>query len=136
MSLSDMVDWIMERVPKLIGITFTLLVLVFIFGLTLQLFRIPIVESRGSHTVQITAIEDNGILWQTTKVYVKTDVAQSQEEVYCLDRKEESYQVLRTSLEQYSRERTKVTINFVDYMSNGIFHCDAATIAIISEVNT
>lgn len=37
----------------------------------------------GSHVGIVTAVENNGLIWKTTDVYVKSDATASSEDVYC-----------------------------------------------------
>jgi hypothetical protein len=38
----------------------------------------------GQQTAYVTAIEQYGTIWKTTRVYVKSDLAASKEDVYCV----------------------------------------------------
>ena len=78
----------------------------------------------GKHFGQVTAIEDNGIWWKTTSVYVKTDISSSQEDIYCLDKTKENYEVLKSNLENLARNREKITLTFYDELLIGWWRCN------------
>ena len=73
----------------------------------------------GEHTGYVTAVETTGVFWKTGTAYIKTDPQSSQEDAYCI----QSPQVYN-QLEQYSESRAKVTVDYVDYLSKGIAHCN------------
>jgi hypothetical protein len=84
----------------------------------------------GKHVGQITAIEDSGIIWKTTTVYVKSDISSSQEDKYCLIDKS-----LLQKLNLFARNSTKVSLYYDSWLINGWQNCGDEA-AIITEVNS
>ena len=41
----------------------------------------------GEHTGFVTAVEKNGAFWKTGRVYIKSDLSSSQEDIYCVSAK-------------------------------------------------
>lgn len=85
----------------------------------------------GRHYGQVTAVEDNGLIWKTTTVYFKSDISSSQEDKYCLDKKQPGYDELRKRLESAAKNHTRITIEFYSVLSAGWKRCDGEP-AIIS----
>jgi len=64
----------------------------------------------GSYDGQITAVEENGIIWFEHAIYVKSVVSSSQEESYCIgDRLD-----LLPTVEELSKTKARVTIKYRD----------------------
>lgn len=70
----------------------------------------------GKHTGFITAIQQNGIIWKNYRVFIKTSLDSSQEDVYCINRNEKA---LVDALRQAQEGRIRVTIEYNSY--NNIF---------------
>lgn len=88
-----------------------------------------VTTENGKHTGYVTAIETNGWIFKTDSVYFKTETESSQEDRYCIIDEE-----VKNKLEQYQKERKRVTIKFYDWMYRGIKNCKSDDIAIISGV--
>jgi len=120
---------------KAFGVLGAILTLILIFILigSVILFWIiglhVLITENGRHTGYVTAIETNGWLFKTDSVYFKTETESSQEDRYCIIDKE-----LKTRLEQYQKEKKRITIEFYDWMFYGIKYCKGEDIAIISGV--
>lgn len=84
----------------------------------------------GEHTGYVTAIESEGIWWKTKNIYIKTDVSSSQEDRYCLMVSEDVEEKLRDT----SRNGTKVTVVFKDYLIRGWANCSDASAAIVTGI--
>jgi C4-type Zn-finger protein len=85
--------------------------------------------SNGKHNGQITAVEKSGMLWQTYNVYVKSDISSSQEEKYCVEDVS-----LIPKLENFSKERKKVTLIYRDELYVAPWRCDMDREGIITNV--
>lgn len=48
----------------------------------------------AEHTGYITAVEKNGLIWPTGRVYVKSELSSSQEDAYCVE-DENVYKLLK-----------------------------------------
>ena len=83
----------------------------------------------GEHNGQITAVEQQGLIW-TDKyaVYVKSDISSSQEEVYCLE--SDKPEVLALA-KQLSKDRKRVTIHFHDEFVVAPWRCGDSSAGII-----
>lgn len=109
----------------------------FVISAIMGIFRIPVETSSGSHTVQVTAIEKTGLFFKTDVVYVKTDLASTQEEQYCLNKDLDNYQELKDTLVYAQKTKQTVNIEFKNYLSKGITHCNGEPAEISSvELNT
>lgn len=86
--------------------------------------------TNGKHSGQITAIEDNGLFWKTTSVYIKSDISSSQEEMYCLENKD-----LIPLLETASVNKTRVTLVYHDEFIIAPWRCSETDTGIIDKVN-
>lgn len=58
-------------------------------GIFFLIFIVPIFftlhsPNAGEHTGYVTAIEESGLIWKTSTVYIKTDPQSSQEDAYCV----------------------------------------------------
>ena len=63
----------------------------------------------GNHTGYVTAVDLTGYIWPTYKVYFKTELESSQENVYCLTRHEEQ---LAGEMEQAAKQRLRITLDY------------------------
>jgi len=63
--------------------------------------------NEGQHTGYVTAVEKEGIIWKTWRVYIKTDPQSSQEDKYCVE--DES---LIPKLQKMQESRQLVTLNY------------------------
>jgi hypothetical protein len=77
----------------------------------------------GTHTGQVTAIEENGLIWPTYDAYVKTDATSSQEDVYCVENKE-----LIPILRNLSESRTKITVHYHSELFVAPWRCTGSDI--------
>jgi len=108
----------------------TVLFLIVIFGVGACTFNgIHYETSKGEHTGFVTSVERTGLIWKTGKAYIKTDVSSSQEDTYCVMDQE-----VYAQLEQAAKDRKKVTIKFLDYLTKGFRNCDGEP-AVIYSVN-
>jgi len=82
--------------------------------------------TNGTHTGFVTAVETTGILFKTTRVYVKTDAQSSQEDVYCLIDKS-----LIPILKELESSKQQITIKYDNYFIQGWRYCDAEPAGII-----
>ena len=73
----------------------------------------------GRHSGQITAIEQNGLIWKTWSVYVKSDISASQEDIYCV----EDLNVVK-KLQSASANREKVTLIYHDELIVAPWRCN------------
>lgn len=76
---------------------------------------VPYQTWRGTHTWIVTANTHNGIIVKTNKIFFKTDINSSQEDSYCV--KDEA---ILGKLKEAQYSQKKVTIEYEDYLSNGI----------------
>jgi hypothetical protein len=102
------------------GIGIALLLLVIVAFLIVMTVGIPYQTTRnGSHTGIITAVEENGFIFKTVTVYVKTDAQSSQEDQYCLKDKS-----LIDSLKEFEKSKVQVTVYFNNNVLNGWANCN------------
>jgi len=108
----------------IISVLVAIFILLFFFkGVHLETTR------DGSHTGYVTAVETNGLIFKTITVYVKTDAESSQEDIYCLIDKS-----LINTLKELENNKTKVTIQFIDYLFPAITECGSYNAGIITGV--
>lgn len=107
-----------------------IVIIIALLGLLVTIIGIPIkTTSHGEHTGTITAIEDDGIIFNTMRVYFKSDVQSSQEDIYCVTDK-----AIITELQQLAISKAKITIVYEDYLINGLINCKSGDVAIITGV--
>lgn len=107
-----------------------MIVIIMILCAVIMITGIPIETTRGgTHTGYVTAVEENGMIWHTYRVYFKTDAQSSQEDSYCLTDTN-----LIETLKNVEEDKQKVTITYNSYFMNGISHCGFDTVAIITGV--
>lgn len=101
------------------------LVTILIFGSLIIGIHIKTTEG-GKHTGYVTAIETNGIIFKTHSAYFKSELESSQEDRYCIiDSK------IKEELAKLSKEKTRVTIYYYDYLAPGLNYCKFDDIGII-----
>lgn len=76
------------------------------------------IEGQGQHTGYITAVSTHGVIWKTSRAYVKTDTQSSQEDEYCVIDKD-----LINNLKQVSETHRQVTLYFTNYLFTSISEC-------------
>lgn len=76
------------------------------------------VTSEGEHTGFVTAAQKNGLFFTTGRAYIKTDLASSQEDMYCVIDDE-----VFKKLEELARNKEKVTFQYRGWFENGIENC-------------
>jgi len=81
------------------------IILVLVLVIALSLSGCIETLKNGRHSGQITAIEQNGLIWKTWDVYIKSDISSSQEDRYCVEDVS-----LIPQLDMLSKSRTKVTV--------------------------
>lgn len=79
----------------------------------------------GTHTGYVTAVETNGIIWKTDRVYFKTDTESTQEEAYCVTDKQ-----LKEKLIFAEKNKQRVTLHFNDYWIVGWSLCKGEPVLI------
>lgn len=82
---------------------------VFLVILLSPLLPFAIEAGAGTHTGYITAVGQESILGRNYSVWVKTDLASSQEDVYCVSRDDAG---LAEDLRQLSVSRQRVTVSY------------------------
>lgn len=85
--------------------------------------------SKGKHSGQITAVQKEGLIWQTWDVYVKTDISSSQEDKYCVE--DES---LIPQLYTLSENRTKITLLYRGEFYTAPWRCSDTRAGIITGI--
>jgi len=73
----------------------------------------------GHHTGTVTAVETNGMIWKTDRVYFKSDAQSSQEDAYCVIDDN-----IKAQLETFAEQKATVTIAYDDYLIIGWAYCD------------
>lgn len=73
----------------------------------------------GEHTGYVTAAEKTGIIFKTNTVYLKTDPQSSQEDAYCV-----VDSGLYSQLENLSRQKAQVTVNYISWLVSGVKNCN------------
>jgi C4-type Zn-finger protein len=82
--------------------------------------------SNGEHTGYITAVETNGLIFKTDSIYIKSDVASTQEDRYCiLDKK------IKEQLKQKAINKEKVTLVYIDWFNYGWKYCKINDAAVV-----
>jgi hypothetical protein len=103
-------NWWIHYIKKYYGAWFPLIAWIgFIFAVAItEILLQGIGSSNGEHTGYATAVEHNSnIVWASNIVYFKTDAMSSQEDRYCVNNQE-----LKRQLEEYSRNKTHITVYF------------------------
>lgn len=85
--------------------------------------------SNGRHSGQISAVEKNGIIWQTWDVYVKSDISSSQEDKYCVEDAS-----LIPQLQSLSENRNKTTLLYRDEFMVAPWRCGNDEVGIITGI--
>ena len=109
--------------------------IVIIIGLVLAWFifwQIPVnglhfETGSGKQVGYISAVEKEGIIWKTGRVYLKPTMESTQEDIYCVMDRE-----LLVKLEEVSRNNTKIEVKNFDYLVFGMKHCANEVSAITS----
>ena len=78
---------------------------------------------KGLHVGYITAVETEGIIWQTGNAYIKTNYESTQEDIYCITN-QQVYEQLRTFAEQ----KNNVQLNFHNELMTAPWRCATNTI--------
>jgi len=94
----------LEISELIVAITLVIMTLFIIISSSVFYISTP---TNGSHTGYVTAVEKNGIIWKTGRVYVKTDTQSSQEDKYCV-----KDQVIYDELVKAQTNKEKVTLKF------------------------
>jgi len=97
----------METEEKLMIGTFITIMTGVIAFVIFSIFFSLMTPGQGQHTGYITAVETYGIIWDTTRAYVKTDTQSSQEDMYCVQDEE-----VINQLKKVQESKEKVTIEF------------------------
>lgn len=84
----------------------------------------------GHHTGFITAVQQEGIFFQNYHVFVKTDNSSSQEDEYCVM---EGDKALADQLQQFSKDRTLVSVTFKGVKGFGFNLCHEQQITAVSQ---
>lgn len=84
----------------------------------------------GSHTGFVTAVDKRGWIWANYEVFFKTDNQSSQEDTYCVDRRNVE---LGDKLTKLKDERKLVTIKYKGVRGLGIDLCQGTEITDVVE---
>lgn len=104
-------------------------VALFLFSIGIGIFGLHVKTSNGAHVGYITATESNGMIFKTKNAYIKTDTQSSQEDQYCV-----TDDVVYKQLQELSKQKSHVEVEYIQYISNGITTCDAGNLSIITKV--
>lgn len=74
----------------------------------------------GTANGVITSVENDGVIWKTYTIYIKTDAASTKEESYCI---EPENHALAQQLRGYAANRTPVEISFTNEFAIGPWRC-------------
>jgi len=96
----------------------------------ISMIGVHIKTGDGSQVGYISAVETNGWIFKTSRVYIKPDMSSTQEDQYCLVDKSAI-----KKLEELAAKKEKVLINYFSWMAPGIANCKGEP-AIISDVVT
>ena len=118
------------------GFTFiellVVLAIIVVLGLALASPFIRLSQiTTGSHTGYITAVDKRGYIFPNYEVFFKTDNQSSQEDSYCVDRRNTE---LGDKLTKLKDERKLVTIRYKGVRGFGIDLCDGTEITDVTEV--
>lgn len=86
--------------------------------------------SNGEHTGYVTAVEENGLIFKTPSVYIKTKLDSSQEDRYCIIKDSALIEELRTA----AIEEKRITIEFEDWFIRGFTNCSTHDIAVVNNI--
>lgn len=112
------------------GVVVSAIIVVLFLGIVLPFTGLHYEISNGEHTGYITAVEQNGIIFKTYSLYIKTKLDSSQEDRYCVDGDEQFIEELK----EKSRNEEQVTLEFVDYFARGIYLCKTNDIAVVNSI--
>lgn len=104
-----------------IRIAILLSVLIVIVITVIQmLFPVKLIQTtkNGFHTGIVTAVETNGIIFKTNRVYFKTNDESTQEDTYCVIGRQ-----LKEELINKQRSKEIVTLHYDDYLFVGYSLC-------------
>jgi hypothetical protein len=74
----------------------------------------------AEHTGFITAVEKNGLIWPTGRVYVKTDLSSSQEDRYCVEDEK-----IYNQLKQKAKNKESLTLVYKDEAFVAPWRCES-----------
>ena len=74
----------------------------------------------GEHTGYVTAVEQSGFIAKHHKVYFKTDLSTTQEDIYCVN---ESNPELASKLKEVAKNKERVTIKYQGVIGVGFHIC-------------
>lgn len=79
-----------------------------------------ITTENGRHSGQVTALEQNGLIFKTWTAYVKSDVSSSQEDAYCV----EDEKVVEELMEA-SRTKKNIVVGYHDEAIVAPWRCNS-----------
>lgn len=110
----------MELMDKIKIFLIVFVSLVVLIAFIISIFPITFIKTteNGQHTGIVTAVETNGAIWKTDRVYFKTDVQSSQEDAYCV-----IDPAVKKALENFQISKEVVTIYYDNYLIVGYSLC-------------
>lgn len=75
---------------------------------------------QGEHTGYVTAVEQEGYFYKNLRVYVKTSLESSQEDVYCVNGNQTN---IKNELQQAQKDKRIVTIKYQGVNGIGLGLC-------------
>lgn len=108
------------------GEKLTLVIIIFIaLFFAISPFVVVNTVGEGMHTGYVTAVDKKGIVIKNYRVYFKTDLSSSQEDMYCIPR---DNILLANSAMESQKEREQVTIRYKGNIGFGIGLCEQSEI--------
>jgi len=109
-----------NKKANVISVFMLIFALLILYGLYFSFFSNGFIKTTddGEHTGTVTAVEKNGIIFKTYSVYFKSDAQSSQEDIYCVIDEE-----LVKNLKDKAINKTKITIQYIDYFIIGYKYC-------------
>jgi len=103
-----------NKKANVISVFMLIFALLILYGLYFSFFSNGFIKTTddGEHTGTVTAVEKNGI------IYFKSDAQSSQEDIYCVIDEE-----LVKNLKDKAINKTKITIQYIDYFIIGYKYC-------------
>lgn len=116
----------------MIKFIFGLIVAAIIFFLAWLLIVVPFTGihhevGRGEHTGYVTAVERGGLIFKTSRVYIKTDTQSSQEDIYCVTNED-----VYVDLKNLSEKKAHVTVSYFEWLVSGMASCNGSDQVIYS----
>lgn len=114
-------------IGAVILVVITLIIIIFL--VITSFTGLPIKTGNGNQVGYVSAVENQGLIWKTGRVYIKPTLESTQEDIYCVIDEE-----VKAKLEIASIEQSRIKVNHYSVFSAGVTNCQGET-AIIKSID-